>query len=154
LSRFRIVIESDLAGVFVISAVVRGVCDRLGMDTAETSSVELCVVEAVTNCIKHAYGGAPDGEVCLEVCYTPERLDLEVRDQGASMPEEHRSKLQTGSGVFEFDPANLNGIPEGGMGLEIMRQLMDECAYWTEGATNCLKLTKLLGAARLKEASL
>jgi serine/threonine-protein kinase RsbW len=142
--RFRLIIDSTLSELFIISTLVRGVCDHLNADPAQAYAVELCAVEAVTNAIRHAYRGAPGHEVTLDLFFTPERLDLHVLDQGLSMPEAQISRLSTGSTVFEFDPDCLESIPEGGMGLEIIRHEMDETSYSTNGATNCLSLTKLL----------
>jgi serine/threonine-protein kinase RsbW len=142
--RFRLIVDSNLNDVFLISIFVRAVCDRLGMNVEDTSSVDVCAVEAVTNAIKHAYLGAPGKEVSVEVSATLERLDLYVRDQGQTMAEEHIAKLLKGSQVLDFDPLDLEGVPEGGMGLQIIHQLIDEAAYSTEGGTNCLRLTKFL----------
>ncbi len=128
----------------MISALVRGVCDHLGASADQTSSVELCAVEAVTNAIKHAYRGIPGNRITLEVCYTSERLDLSVLDQGLRMPPEQQEKFATGSHVFEFDPDDLNSLPEGGMGLEIIRQEMDQTSWSEEAAGNCLRMTKFL----------
>ena len=153
MNTFRITIDSDLTGLFLVSMVVRGVCDHLGMDATEASSVDVCTVEAVTNAIKHAYRGSRGHDVQIHVSFTPERLDLEVRDQGGSMPEKQVNLLQSGSHVFEFDPANLEGLPEGGMGLEIIRQTMDEAAYTTGDGTNRLRMTKLLRPAASAEVA-
>jgi serine/threonine-protein kinase RsbW len=144
MGRFRLTVDSNLNDVFLISVFVRAVCDRIGMNVDDTCSVDVCAVEAVTNVIKHAYLGAPGKEVSVEISATPERLDLYVRDQGQTMPEGHRSKLLNGSQILDFDPLNLEGVPERGMGLQIIHQLMDEAAYSTEGGTNCLRLTKFL----------
>jgi serine/threonine-protein kinase RsbW len=142
--RFRLTIDSTLSELFIISTLVRGVCDHVNADPAQAYSVELCAVEAVTNAIKHAYRGAPGHEVTVDMFFTPERLDLHVSDQGLRMPEEQISRLSTGSQVFEFDSDCLEAVPEGGMGLEIIRHEMDATSYSTNGLTNCLSLTKLL----------
>jgi serine/threonine-protein kinase RsbW len=151
MSRFRLTIDSTLNQLFVISLVVRGVCLRLGMSAADTSSVDVSTVEAVTNAIKHAYIGVQGHEVTIEFSYTHKRLDLYVLDRGKSMPEEHAAKLRHGSRVLEFDPVDLSAIPEGGMGLQIIHQLMDEAAYSAEGETNCLRLTKFVRSSDSRE---
>lgn len=152
MGRFRLTVDSNLNNAFLVSVFVRAVCDRLGMTREDTCSVDVCVVEAVTNVMKHAYLGAPGKEVSVEISATTERLDLYVRDQGQGMPEEHRAKLLNGSQVLDFDPSNLEGVPEGGMGLQIIHQLIDEAAYSTEGGTNCLRLTKFLRPAETLRA--
>jgi serine/threonine-protein kinase RsbW len=114
------------------------------MDADDASAVDLCTVEAVTNAIKHAYRGVRGHDVTIEISSAGGQLDLEVRDQGMRMPEQHVAKLRDGSAVLDFDPADLGSVPEGGMGLEITRQLMDEVSYLSDGITNCLRMTKLL----------
>ncbi|MEO8128771.1 MAG: ATP-binding protein, partial [Bryobacteraceae bacterium] len=118
----------------------------------EAASLELCTVEAVTNAIKHAYGDTPGHEVSIELLLNNERLDVAVFDQGQSIPKEHLAKLSESSRVFEFDPSDLGAIPEGGMGLEIIRQEMDEVSYSTDNGTNCLRMTKFLSPAQSAQA--
>jgi len=148
MSRFRITIDSNLTEVCLVSRAVRGICDCLGLDAVQASSVELCTVEAVTNVIKHSYLGAPGHQVSLEVSIKQDRLELDVRDQGVTMPEKNVKQLSSGSSVFEFDPADLDHVPEGGMGLEIIRQGMDKASYSSNAGTNSLKLTKFLKLTR------
>jgi serine/threonine-protein kinase RsbW len=144
LSCIRLTIDSALSELFVISVLIRGVCDHLGTDEARTYSLELCAVEAVTNAIKHAYRGVPGNEVTLEISFTRERVDLRVLDRGLSMSKEQVLKLSASSQIFEFDPDCLDSIPVGGMGLEIIRQQMDEIGYSTDSGRNCFTLTKFL----------
>ncbi len=152
MSRFRLSFDSSLSNLFAVSALVRSVCDSLGMPVADTSSVDVCAVEAVTNAIKHAYLCAPGNEVCVEIRSTPERLDLYVSDQGRSMPAEQAIKLRRGSRVLEFDPTVRGTLPEGGMGLQIIHELMDEASYSSEGGTNVLRLTRFVRACDSREA--
>jgi serine/threonine-protein kinase RsbW len=145
-SRFRFTIDSDLGDVFLVSLILHAVFKHLKMDADDASAVDLCAVEAVTNAIKHAYRGVRGHDVTIEISSDGERLDLEVRDQGVSMPEQQVAKLRDGSAVLEFDPADLGNVPEGGMGLEITRQLMNQVSYLSDGITNCLRMTKFLKA--------
>jgi len=146
LSRVSLTIDSTLSHLFLVSVLVRGICDHLGMDAAPAYSLELCAVEAVTNAIKHAYRGAPGHEVTLDVSFNSERLDLLVLDRGLTMPPEQIVKLSKSSSAFEFDPGCLESIPEGGMGLQIIRHEMDEACYSSEKGVNSLKLTKFFPA--------
>jgi serine/threonine-protein kinase RsbW len=138
------IIDSDLDELFAVSILIRGTCDHFGIDAHQAASLELCAVEAVTNAIKHAYGGALGHDVSLAVSFEGKRVDMEVSDSGLRMPEEQLKNLACGSDVLEFDPADLDTLPEGGMGLEIIRREMDEASYSTDGGNNCLKLTRFL----------
>jgi serine/threonine-protein kinase RsbW len=147
LSHLRIAIDSSLEEVFLVSLVIRAVCSHLGLDEIQTAEVELCAVEAATNAIKHAYRGKPGRDVAVALSFTDQQLDLEVRDEGFSMPPEQRERLRTGSAVLAFEPSDLANVPEGGMGLEIIRRTMDRVEYSTGGGTNQLRLTKFIGKA-------
>ena len=95
---------------------------------SDQASVELCAVEAVTNAIKHAYRGAGGHEVSVEVSFTRERLDLDVRDQGMVCPRRKREAAAAPASL-RIRSVRLEAIPEGGMGLEIIRREMDETSY-------------------------
>jgi serine/threonine-protein kinase RsbW len=152
LGRFRLTIDSTLEQLFVVSSLVRGVCEHLETDEFQAYSVELCAVEAVTNAIKHAYLGAPGHEVTLQVSFTRERLELDVADQGLRMPQEQIVRLASGSPVCDFDPDCIEDLPEGGMGLEIIRHEMDETCYSTAGGSNSFRMTKFLSPVRGESA--
>jgi len=147
LSRLRIAIDSNLEEVFLVSLVIRAVCSHLGLDELPTAEVELCAVEAATNAIKHAYGGKRGREVSVVLSFTDQYLDLEIRDEGLSMPLEQQERLRNGSAVLAFEPSDLASVPEGGMGLEIIRRTMDRVEYSTDGGSNQLRLTKFIGKA-------
>jgi serine/threonine-protein kinase RsbW len=147
LSRLRIAIDSNLEEVFLVSLVIRAVCSHAGLDELQTAEVELCAVEAATSAIKHAYGGKPGRDVSVALAFTDQRLDLEVRDEGRSMPIEQRERLRNGSAVLAFEPSDLANVPEGGMGLEIIHRTMDLVEYSTDGGSNRLRLTKFIRKA-------
>jgi serine/threonine-protein kinase RsbW len=44
---------------------------------------------------------------------------------------------------LDYCPKDVAGLPEGGMGLYIMHQVMDRVEYASEGGRNVLTLTRL-----------
>ncbi|MGH7788474.1 MAG: ATP-binding protein [Candidatus Binatia bacterium] len=125
-------IDSRLEDVWLIGLAVRAVCSALPLDEETTGAVELCVVEAVNNAIEHAYGEAPGQPVEVEASLAADTLRLAVRDRGRSMP-------------WPAPPAAApDGLNEGGRGLFIMRELMDDVDYATVDGWNVLTLTKHL----------
>ena len=93
--------------------------------------------EAFNNAVLHAYAGTPGGMVEVSLDIVPPRLELRIADHGRS-----------------FDPRSvpepdLDQLPEGGLGLFIMRSFMNEVDY-QPGAPNVLRLVKYLdGEARV-----
>jgi hypothetical protein len=80
--------------------------------------VQLAMTEAVSNIIRHAYADYVGGIHGLIALY-PDRLEIDLFDVGTAY------ELQSPAPP-DFDPANP---PEGGYGLNIIRQVMDDVAY-------------------------
>lgn len=144
MSRLRLTINSDLRDVYLVGLTVNRICEHLHMDPVEASQVELCAVEAVTNSIRHAYRNEPDNEVSVTLAVRNNRLEVEVADTGLAMLAAQVERLSRGSNVLDFDPQDRASLPEGGMGLQIMHEVMDEVSYATEGRVNRLRLTRQL----------
>jgi serine/threonine-protein kinase RsbW len=75
--------------------------------------LKLALTEACTNSVRHAYENGREGNVEIVYELQPDRLVIEVGDEGAG-----------------FEPAEMNGdgdeLEEGGLGIEIIRALADE----------------------------
>ena len=85
---------------------------EIGDDTM--AELKLALTEAVSNSVRHAYG--PDGGGYVEVTYDlrPDKLAIEVLDDGEGFdPEEAPS--------FEGEE-----LSEGGLGIAIIRSIADE----------------------------
>ena len=67
MSHIRLEIDSDLSSVCLMAMAVNKICAFYGMNELEAYKVELCVSEAATNAIVHAYEGRPGYPVSLLV---------------------------------------------------------------------------------------
>ncbi len=99
--------------------------------------------EALNNVVLHAYRGVTDGTVELEFVTTPWGIEIRISDQGKSFDPSLVAEFQS----FDFsedDPDSVAALPEGGMGLFIMRSFMDELTYASgnEGRPNVMVLRK------------
>ncbi|HSF83146.1 MAG TPA: ATP-binding protein [Anaerolineales bacterium] len=92
-----------------------------GLDSEEVYAVELAVDEACCNIIDHAYGGEGIGELHCSVIVDEGKLTVILLDKGKS-----------------FDPKSipdpdlkvpLEKLKPRGVGLYLMRKLMDEIKY-------------------------
>jgi serine/threonine-protein kinase RsbW len=137
--QLRLTLDSRLENVALAGRALHGIGSEAGLSAAECDELELCVVEAVTNAIVHAYGGAPGHEVRLSVTLSEEQLELQVSDQGAPMKP---GLLERPEPVEPEDP-RLRA--ESGRGLFLMRKLMNGLDYTSDASGNTLKLTKRLG---------
>lgn len=109
-----------------------------GMDDREVYAVQLAVDEACSNVIEHAYGGEGDEPIEITCSPHPDRLMIILRDYGRP-----------------FDPtavpqpdikADLSRRGVGGLGLYLIRKMMDEVTYEASSrAGNSLTMIKRKG---------
>ena len=140
--QIKLTIDSHLQNVFLIGLAVNKICSHLGFSELDSYQLELCVVEAVNNVIIHAYKKEAGHEVKVTFRLHPDKLIIDVCDAGK--PMEHDLLEKKNLSFLEFDPEDLGSIPEGGMGLVIIKEIMDSTGYKTEDGNNHLTMTKKL----------
>ncbi len=130
-------IDSRLEDVALVGVAVKGICELLGFSAQERYNVELCVVEAASNSVRHAYRGEAGHPLTVRLSAFEDRIEVRVLDRGLPVPEEKRAPHNV-----EVDPADLRSMPDGGRGTFLIHTLMDRVEYGTEGGTNVLLMTK------------
>lgn len=108
----------------------------VGFDVSDLRKIELASEEALVNSIKHGYKDNPNGivELTLNV-YKNEKIELIIKDKGVSFnPLIHETKFDLQS--------TLEQRKEGGLGIFMMRQYMDQIMYNREGQFNFLTMIK------------
>jgi anti-sigma regulatory factor (Ser/Thr protein kinase) len=85
-----------------------------GLDEVAISEVELAMTEALSNVIGHSYEGRSDEEVLLSLEIDEARLALGIRDGGRPFEAE------------SYRPPDLEQPAEGGYGVFLIEELMDE----------------------------
>ena len=137
-----LIIDSRLENLALLGIATRGASRELGLDDADASRVELCVVELATNCIRHAYRGEPGHSVSVRLVARAQELEVAVIDEGTPVPVERQ-----GPPPAPPDPIDVQSIAEGGRGIYLVYQLMDTVSYECEGARNVVRLTKTFPAS-------
>lgn len=137
-------IASRLELVHMVGLSVRGICGGLPLTPDESDALELAVCEGVNNAIKHAYSGRPDGIVRVTLAVDGTGLVLCVYDKGT--PLEDRQKLNNDLAVAR----SLDELPEGGMGLFLIRNAADSVGYKAGEHGNVLVIRKAFSQAQVK----
>ena len=119
----------------VARAAVRQVAQINGFEKSETEQITLAVVEALTNVIRHGYGGPCDKPIVIKfnkINYADERMALEIviRDFGKQVDP----KTIEGRDLDEVEP--------GGVGVHIMQSVMDETEF--KQAEDCGMLLRMI----------
>ena len=147
MKRLDLAIDSDLGNVSLLAVAVNRVCLLLGLDHLAAGHVELCVAEAATNSICHAYHGILGHSVGLMLSADAGELRIEVSDTGTPMPVEQQRRLERLNNDSDTQAIDLHSLPEGGRGLQIIRDLMDQVSYLSEGPRNRLIMLKRIASA-------
>jgi serine/threonine-protein kinase RsbW len=95
---------------------------------------KIAVDEACTNVIEHAYKGRENHEVDITIIIDPDRFTVRIRDEGEPFDQSNYHK------------PNLKELArerrKGGLGVHIIRSLMDQVEYKTRGHVNEIRMTK------------
>lgn len=141
LRRASFVFEATLDDVSRVAQALRIFTPSvIGDDTR--SEMEIGVVEALTNIVKHGYKSQGNGIVEVRYDVSSQGLSVELKDRGERIPEHF---LNPGSGkVFDYDPQNVNQLPEGGMGIALIHAAFDKVKYASKDGINVLTMFKQL----------
>jgi serine/threonine-protein kinase RsbW len=109
----------------MVHQLTKNLAESTGFETVEAEQIALAVDEAATNVIQHAYGGEPGHEI--EVHFDPEGESLNIVIF-------HEGEALDSVPVPEFDLDKLVAEKrKGGLGLTIMRQMMDKVEHGRAG---------------------
>ena len=132
---FSLKVPSATENLALIREFVGNVGSQAGLVEDDVAKLELAVDEAVANVIEHAHGHDSNKEVTVRATFDAATLRIEVVDEGEG-----------------FDPTTVPTTPveqmvhdrrTGGLGLRVMRSLMDEVSYEIiPGERNRLRLLK------------
>jgi serine/threonine-protein kinase RsbW len=108
-----------------------------GFTEKEIYSLQLAADEAATNIIEHAYEGITDGSLDLACEMQGDKLVITMRDHGKPFDPSKVRQPDIKAKLFERQI--------GGLGVYLMRKLMDEVRYDSTGKSNTLTMTKRRG---------
>jgi serine/threonine-protein kinase RsbW len=117
------------------TAFVSACALREGLAPGPVSKIELALEEALVNICTHAYPEGP-GDVEIACRLAEGRFEVEIADRGVPFDLTALADPDVGAGVEER--------PVGGLGVFLMRRMMDEIRYRREGVRNILTLVKTI----------
>ncbi|MCB0643505.1 MAG: ATP-binding protein [Phaeodactylibacter sp.] len=106
------------------------------LSAAVRYALELSVEELLTNLIHHGYRGEGRAAIRLQIERQDQQVELILKDDAPAF------------NPLEIPPPNLSSPlserPVGGLGLHLIRELMDEIDYQYDEHYNCITLRKYL----------
>ncbi len=136
----QFIISSDLKNLELLGEGIKAICALLFTDQKAIDEIELGILEATTNCIKHAYQGDKTKDICLTLNLSPQHLTATIVDTGLSFDPARLESLDPSA--WTIDPNNIDELPESGMGLHLIKSTMDTVTYCKEETRNIMTLTK------------
>ena len=119
--KFTLHVPSSTENLALIREFVSSIGAQAGMNDQEVANIELAVDEACANVIEHAYGHDVTKEVVVRAILDDDTLWIKVEDTGRGFDPD---------AVGEEDlPHLIEQHKSGGLGMRIMRTVMDEVRY-------------------------
>lgn len=134
----KVIFDANFDNLDEIRDIVAEAARQVGFSDKEIYAIQLAADEASSNIIEHAYAGMTGGKLEIDLSTTDKMLKIVMRDQGkpfdpSSVPEPNVK-------------ADLSERKIGGLGMYLMRKLMDEVTYESSSERgNILTMIKRLG---------
>ncbi len=116
-----------------VRALVGAMAQRLGFSEMECGQISLAVDEALCNVITHGYERRPDGQLWINLWAldgTPAGLKIMIEDLAIQVDPS------------DIQPRDLDDIRPGGLGVHIIREVMDEVT-WERRSPAGMRLTMI-----------
>ena len=133
--KMSITLTNDIQEVAQLAAFVEEACEKAGMDASTTMQMNLAMEEAVVNVMNYAYPTGEKGDIDIEVLIDNKGLTFVIADSGT--PFDPTAEKEADTTLAAEDR------PIGGLGIFLVRQLMDSISYERKEGKNRLTLGKL-----------
>jgi sigma-B regulation protein RsbU (phosphoserine phosphatase) len=129
-----ITLDNDVKQIPELNEFVASVTAKLSMEPTASQQVKLAVEEAVVNVMEYAYPHGAKGKVEVNARSDGKCLKVIIADRGIPFDPTARAKADTTLSVEER--------PIGGLGIFLVRQMMDTINYEHFDGKNILTLSK------------
>jgi serine/threonine-protein kinase RsbW len=135
--QFNLRVKAEIENVPVVAKFLEEAMLYYGVDEALIFDVNVAVDEACTNIIQHAYP-AEKGPIDISCNKTESKLAVIIKDYGKPFDQTSLPDPDVTAGLEERRP--------GGLGVYLMRKLMDELCYEYKDGCETLTMIKYVKA--------
>lgn len=139
----QLTLKNNVKLVKELNSFVKSVNQAMGLEKSLGMQLMLAVEEAVVNVMDYAYPNGMEGEVKIDVRVTPDRLKYTVTDRGMAFAPTEVSKADT--------TLSLEDRPIGGLGIFLVRSLMDSINYERVDGQNVLTMWKKMNNLNIQK---
>ena len=134
ISHRSITLTNDVQEVPRLNVFVDEVCEDMGCDMETTMRMNLAIEEAVVNVIDYAYPSGTVGSIDIKVTIYDNHMEFVISDSGTPFDPTKKEDVDISLPVEERRI--------GGLGIHLVRQLMDKINYERKDGRNILTLLK------------
>lgn len=132
----HLIFHNDIQQIPQLAELVEAVAEETNLDQSLAMGLNLALEEAVTNVILYAYPPGSDGLVDIEAVIRDNALEFILSDSGAPFDP---------TAAKEADVTlDVEDRPIGGLGIFLVRNIMDEVTYRREDGRNILTMRKFI----------
>ncbi len=128
-----ITLPNDIETIPQLNEFVDIACEEAGLDMAMTLNLNLAIEEAVVNVMNYAYPNGK-GDVQVDIKTDSDSIVVVLKDSGIPFDPTKKGDVDTTLSVEER--------PIGGLGIHLVKQIMDKVSYLRHDNQNILTLEK------------
>lgn len=131
---YSITVQASTKHLAEVRDFVAKHASEFGFKKQDVADIRLAVDEAYTNIIKHAYNNDEHKSVDIELGYNSSKFWISLLDTGNAFDPKSYSKPDVRRKIREKK--------RGGVGVYLIKKLMDSVEYHSEGSVNEIRMFK------------
>jgi serine/threonine-protein kinase RsbW len=132
--KYRLNIACQTSALSELRTFLHQALDGVRLSEMEKHQVTLAVEEVCANLIIHSHGCNPKDNIQLEISNSAQKLIVEISDQGKAF------------NILNYETPDLKKVMvekrKGGLGIILVKKIMDEIEFESENGTNTCRLIK------------
>ncbi|MBS9524232.1 ATP-binding protein [Litoribacter ruber] len=136
--RHNLILSCEKSKLSELRGFLNGVLDKSQLSEIAKNQVVLAVDEVCSNLMIHSHQCNPNDKIYLEVFQTESKLVIEIKDSGE------------GFNILEYKQPELAEVKrkrrKGGLGIMLVKKIMDNIEFESTGTQNTCRLTKMLNS--------
>ncbi len=133
--KYRLVINNRVEEMAQLEPFIEEVSENFGIAPETVFQLNLALDEALANSVNYAYANGEEGEIILEASKENQDVIFRLIDEGVPFDPTQEGEAPDVSSAAEDRPV-------GGLGIFLIKQMMDEVSYERKDGQNILKMIK------------
>jgi len=133
---YRIVIPSRTERLHDVRSFISDLARQHGFQDDDVNKISIAVDEACTNIIKHGYNFAPNRNIDIQVTRHNNEFEIIISDNG--------KQFDPDSVIIPDMKEYLSHYRKGGLGMYLMKRIMDKVEFNFRRDRNVLRMSKSL----------